>query len=108
MTVERVAVVPELDEHAVATEAVDEVVQRALGGGGTVALQRGGHRALTAAGGDEPVVVVRARTVRMHACSGRVGEAGKRRARSALLPRQLRVADRLRKTRVADGPLREH
>src|SRR5262245_47447126 len=56
VTVERVAVVPQLDEHAVATEPCDQLVERATRGGRPVTRERSGDRALAAPGEHEPTV----------------------------------------------------
>ena len=56
--VERVAVVPQLDQHPVLPEGVDEPVEFPLGGGGATVDQRLGHRPLAAAGEHEPGIVM--------------------------------------------------
>ena len=108
--VERIAVIPQLHEHAVAAERVDQLAQRPLGRGGTVALQRGGHAPLATTREHEPVVVLAGGDVagEVHGRPRRVGEVRERRARRALLARELRLADRLGQPRVPDRALREH
>ena len=59
--VERVAVVAQLDGDVVATEGGDQRVELPGGRRRAVALERGGHRALAAAGEHEPVVAVHRR-----------------------------------------------
>ena len=54
------------------------------------------------------MVVAGARAVAVHRGPGRVGELRERRAGRALLPRELRLADRLGEPGVADRALREH
>ena len=110
VAVERIAVVPQLHEHAVAAERVHQLAQRPPGRGGTVALQRGGHAPLAAAREHEPVVVLAGGDVagEVHGRPRRVGEVRDRRARHPLLARELRLADRLRQPRVPDRALREH
>ncbi len=108
--VEGVAVVPQLDEHTIAAERIDQLVHRALGRAGTVALQRGRHRALPAAGRDEPCVVLTARDVAVqeHGRACGIGQTRERRHRRALLAGQLRRAHRACEPRVPDRPFREH
>ena len=110
MPVERIAVVPQLHEHPVATERVDQLGQRLAGRGRAVALQRGGHTPLPAAREHEPVIVVAGRDIagEMHGAARGVGQMRERRARRALLARELRLADRLGQPRVPDRALREH
>ena len=55
--VERIAVVPQLDQHAVASEGGDEPVEGAPGRGGAVVEKRARDRALAAPGEHEPRVV---------------------------------------------------
>ena len=93
--VERVAVVPQLDEHAVAPERLDQPLQLAPGRGRTVGDSAGGHGPL-AAPGEHPHV------------PGRVaGDVGERELRRALLPRQVPEAQRPGQPGVAGGPVGE-
>ncbi len=109
VAVDRVAVVPQLDEHPVTAERVDQPGERGASRGRTVALQRGGHTPLAAAGEHEPVIVgARGRGAgEVHGRARRVGELRERRAGRALLPRELRLAHRLRQAGVPDRALRE-
>ena len=108
VTVERIAVIPQLHEHPIPTEGVDQLGQRSLRGCRTVALQCGGHAALATTGEHEPVVVGRARAVTVHRCPGRVDQLRRRRSGRPLLPRELRLADRLGEAGVSRRALREH
>ena len=108
--VERVPVIPELDEHPVPPERGDETLEGATGRGRAVAEQRAGHGTLAAAGQDHPRVVraTRPTGAGVHAGAGRVGEPVEREARRALLPRELPLADRPGEAGVPAGPLGEH
>ena len=109
VTVDGVAVVPQLDEHTVAAECRDQLVERAPGRGRAVAQQRRGHGALAATGEDEPRGVGGARRrVEVYGRVRGVGERGDGGAGRALLPRELRLADRAREPRVPGRPLSEN
>jgi hypothetical protein len=106
VAVERVAVVPQLHEDAVAPEGLDEAVERPPGGQGAVRRQGLGHGALAAAREHEPRVVGRALgRVEVDGRPRVVGQAGQRGPGRALLPRQLGPADGPGQAGVADGPL---
>ena len=109
VAVDGVAVVPQLDEHAVTTERRDQVVERAPRRRRPVAQQGRGHGALAAPGEHEPRGVGRGRRrVEVHRRVRGVGERGDGGAGRALLSRELRLADRAREPRVPDRPSREH
>ena len=108
VTVDRVAVVPQLHEHAIATERGDELVERAARGRGAVAHERRGtvpfrqpvstnHELFPALGTGSRCTPARAVD----------GEPGDRGARRALLPRELRLADRPGEPGVSGRPLGE-
>ena len=94
--VERVAVVPELDEHAVAPERLDEPLQLAAGGRRTVGDERRRHRPLAAAG-EYPGVA-----------GERRGEVVEGELRRTLLPGEVTDAERPRQSGVAVGPVGDH
>ena len=109
VTVDWVAVVPQLHEHAIATERGDELIERAARGRRAVAHERRGHRALATAGEHEPRVVPRARDrIEVHPGACGSGEPGDRGAGCALLARELRLADRPGEPGVSRRPLGEH
>ena len=106
VAVDGIAVVPELHEHAIATERGDELVERAACGGGTVAHERRRDRALATAGEHEPRVVPGTRSgIEVHAGAGGAREPRDRGAGGALLPRELRLADRPGEAGVSGRPL---
>ena len=89
--VERVAVVPQLDEDAVAPEGVDQPVQLAAGSGRAVVDECPGHGSLAAAG------------QRPHVAGGVAGDVGQRELRRPLLPCQVAEAERAGQAAVAGG-----
>ena len=93
--VERIAVVPQLDEHPVAAERLDQALQLASGGGRPIGDERRRHRTL-AAPGEHP-----------HVAGGVAGDVGERELRRPLLPRQVAEAQRPRQAGVAGGPVGE-
>ena len=93
--VERVAVVPQLDEHPVAAERLDQPVQLAAGSGRAVGHERRRHCALAAAG-QHP-----------HVPGGVAGDVGERELRRPLLPRQVAEAQRAGQAGVPVGPVGE-
>ena len=93
--VDRVAVVPQLDEHAVAPERADQPLELAAGGGRAVVEQRRRHRPL-ATPGERP-----------HHAAGGVGDVGQRELGRALLPRQVTEAERPGEAGVAGRPVGE-
>ena len=110
MPVERIAVVPQLDEHTVAAERVDQLPHRALGGERTVALQRGRHRALAATGGHEPRVVLPAGRVAVEEDGARAASANTASDErgAPFSPASCALLIGTRQPRVPDRPLREH
>ena len=110
MPVERVAVVPQLDQHAVAPEGGDEPVEGAPGRRWAVLEERARDRALTASREHEPRVVGGARTlaVEVNRRAGGAGEDVEVEPGRALLPCQLRLAHRPGQTGVPDRPRRKH
>ena len=108
MAVERIAVVPQLDEHAIAAERVDELAQRALGGGRAVASQRGRHRALAASGEHEPVVVVAGSAVPVHRARAASASCASDVRGAPFSPASCASLIALREPRVPDRSLREH
>ena len=93
--VERVAVVPQLDEHAVAPERLDQPVQLAACGGRAVVHERARHCALAAAG-EHP-----------HVAGRGAGDVAERELRRPLLPRQVPEAERAGEAGVAGRPVGE-
>ena len=87
--VERVAVVPQLDEHPVAPERVDQPLQLAPGHRRAVGHQRRGDGPL-AAPGEHP-----------HVAGGVAGDVAERELRRPLLPRQVAEAQRAGQPGVA-------
>jgi hypothetical protein len=107
--VERVAVVPQLDQHAVAAERGNEPVEGAPGRGGAIVEKRARDRALAASGEHEPRVVgARRGAAQVNRRTGSAGEGAEIEAGRALLPRQLRCAHRSGQAGVPDRALREH
>ena len=94
--VQRVAVVPQLHQHAVPPERADQPLQLAAGRAGAVGHQRGGHGTLAAAGEHPPVA------------GHLVGHVGEAELRRPLLPRQVAEAQRAGETGVAVGPVGQH
>ena len=73
--VERITVIPQLDEHVVLPEQCDEIGERSPCRRRTVTNERGGNRALAATGEHDPVVVVQLRQLGQRverACPSRV------------------------------------
>ena len=109
--VERIAVVPQLDEHTVAAERVHQLAHRAFGGeSDRRAATRPapcpcGIRCATNHASFSRLVVSPLRKTGARAASANTASDERGRA---LLPRQLRGADRTRQPRVPDRPLREH
>jgi hypothetical protein len=83
--VHRIAVVPELHQHAVPAEGVHQLCERVLCRGRSVTHQRRGDRSFATTGEHPPTGPPRAR---------RVGQARERVAWCALLAAHLRLADR--------------
>ena len=110
VTVERVAVIPELDQHPVTTEPVDKAIERAARPGRSVIVKRARNWPLAATREDEPAVVVRAGPVagEMHAGAGVVEQRRELEAGRALLAGELTAADGAGEAGVADRPLGEH
>ena len=110
VTVERIAVVPELDEHAVAPERGRQLVEGSARRRGTVGEQRTRDGSLATAGEHAPGVVRAAGSVagEVHAGAGVVGEPGEREARRTLLSCHLPRADRACESRVPYRSLRQH
>ena len=94
--VERVAVVPQLDEHPVAPERVDQAEQLAARRSRAVGHQCGGHRSL-AAPGEHPAVA-----------GDGVGDVGERELRGPLLAGEVAVAQCTRQAGVARRAIGEH
>ena len=94
--VERIAVVPQLDEHAIASERLDEPGELARCGGGTVGHESGGHRTLAAAG-EHPGMA-----------GDRVGDIGEGELRRTLLAGEMPEAERASDSGVALGAVGEH
>jgi hypothetical protein len=90
-------VVAELDDHVVGPERVDQPVELAARGGGTVVEQRLGHRPLAAPGEHQPVAAVRCGPVDARV----VGPA-------LLVPGQVPGAEGGRQPGVALGVAGEH
>jgi hypothetical protein len=107
--VERVAVVPQLDQHPFPAEGVDEPVELSFGRGGPVVDQRLRDRALAAAGQDEPGIVA-ATGIRPEVDGGaaRLGQLLQAEPRLALAPPHLRFAGRPGQPGVPDPALRQH
>ncbi len=93
--VERVAMVPQLDEHPVAPERVDQPQQLASSRSRPVGDQRGRDRPL-AAPGEHPAMT-----------SDRVGDVAERELRRSLLAREMSGAQRPREPGVAVGAVGE-
>ncbi len=93
--VERVAVVPQLDEDAVAPERLDQAIELAGCGGRSVGDQGGGDSALAAAG-ERPGVA-----------GDDTGHVGEGELRCALLASEVTEADRLGELGVAARPIGE-
>ena len=109
VAVDRVAVVPELDQHALAPERGHETVEGAARRRRAVAHERAGDVALAAAGEHVPRVVGRARRrMEVHGRARGVGQGVDVRTRRALLPRELCGTDRRRQPRVPDRTFGEH
>ncbi len=94
--VERIAVVPQLDEHPVAPERLDEALQLAAGGRGTVGDEGGRYRTLAAAG-EHPTVT-----------GDGVGDVGERELWCPLLAGEVPVAQHAGESAVAAGTVGEH
>ena len=94
--VHRVAVIPQLDQHTVATEGLHQRAQLPRRGRWTVLDERGGHRAL-ATTGEHPGVA-----------GQRVRRIGQRELRRALLAGEVPEAQRARQPGVAVGPVGQH
>ena len=93
--VERIAVVPQLDQHPVASEGVDHPQQLTARRRRPVGDQRRGHGTLAATG------------ERPHLPGGRVGDVGEGELRRPLLPRQVAEADRLGQPGIPRRPVGE-
>ena len=93
--VERIAVVPQLDEHPITPERVDQAEEFASSRSRAVGDQCGGHRPL-AASGEHPAVT-----------ADRVGDVGERELRRPLLAREMSGAQRPREPGVAVGAVGE-
>ena len=101
--------VPQLDQHAVASEGGDEPVEGAPGCGGAVVEERARDRALAAPGEHEPRVVgTRRGAAQVDGRAGGVGERAEIETGRALLSRQLRRAHRPGQAGVPDRGRREH
>ena len=95
-TVERFAVIPQLDEHAIATERVGQPLQFAQCHLRTV-LDESTRDDAAMITGEDPPPVVRV-----------VGQQRQRASRFALAPRQLGQAERARQVRVTRGSVGQH
>ena len=105
VAVDRVTVIPQLDQHPLTTESCDQVLEGVASRRRSVAHQRGRNRALATAGEHVPRVVGGTGTrMEMDRGPGEVGQHVDTRARRALLPRELRFADRARESRVTHRP----
>ena len=97
MPVEGIAVIPQLHEHVLAPERVDQLVERSPCCARAIACERSRHRALATAG--EKQVASAAQLA---------GELGELQPRCPLLAAQLRPADRAGERGVAVDAVGEH
>jgi hypothetical protein len=103
--VDGMPVVPQLDEHVVPAEHVDQLAEGAARGAGAFSLERRGHSALTACRHDRPVVSAPGAVPRTAHQRGQIVEGQSRRA---LLSRQVRRADGAGQGGVARRIARDH
>ena len=110
VTVDRIAVIPQLDKDSVTSEPLDEAIQRSARRGGSVSEQRPGHGPLATAREHPPRLVrtVGSTTGEVDPGPGGVGETGERERRCPFLSGQLAGADRSGQAGVSSRSLRQH